>query len=100
DQLVGNRGDSAALKARAAGQISAGDGLMLTNQVEHDATIDVAGGLASGDAKVAQVYFSHDRPGNLVSPRTIYPSSGLVHKKMRSVFIFLFVVCRREGHGG
>ncbi len=63
DQLIGDGGNGAPLEAGAAGQIGARNGLMLAHQVEHDAAVDVAGGLASSDAKVAQVYFSHADPG-------------------------------------
>src|SRR5206468_1984087 len=70
-QLVGDSRNGAALKASAPGEIGTGNGLMVANEIEHDPAIDVASSLTSGDAKVAQVYFSHDRPGNLFSPRTI-----------------------------
>ena len=59
DQLFGDDGDRAALQAGVARQISPGDGLMRSYQVENDTAIDVSRSLARRDLKVGQIDSSH-----------------------------------------
>jgi hypothetical protein len=42
-----------------SGEIGAGDRLMTPYQVEHDAAVDIAGGLAGCHLKVGEINFSH-----------------------------------------
>ena len=59
DQLFSNYGDGAALQARLARQISPGDGLVRSYQVENDTAIDISRSLARRDLKVGQIDSSH-----------------------------------------
>jgi hypothetical protein len=57
--LFGDYGDGAALQAGMTRQISSGDGLMRSYQVENDTAIDVSRSLARRDLKVGQIDSSH-----------------------------------------
>jgi len=59
DQLFGDYGDGAALQAGLARQISPGNGLVRSYQVENDTAIDVSRSLARRDLKVGQIDSSH-----------------------------------------
>ena len=59
DQLFGDYGDGAALQAGLARQVSARDRLMRPDEVEHDATIDIARRLARCLLKIRQIDSSH-----------------------------------------
>jgi hypothetical protein len=59
DQLFGDSGHGAALHARTPSQTSTGNRLLLANQVQHNATVDIAGSLTPGNPEVVQINFSH-----------------------------------------
>jgi hypothetical protein len=52
DQLLGNRRDGAALKSRLARQVGTRNRLTGTNQIEHDAPINIARRFAGGNLEV------------------------------------------------
>jgi len=59
DQLLGDDGHRAALQAGLSHQIRPRNGLMLADKIQHDAAVDVAGGLARRHLKIIQVNFTH-----------------------------------------
>ena len=52
NELLGDGRDGAALKARAARQSGAGDGLMLTDQIENDPFVNITGRFTPRDLEV------------------------------------------------
>jgi len=59
DELLRDYRDGATLKPGVARQISSRDWLVATNQVQHDATIDIARGFTSRNLKVSEIDLSH-----------------------------------------
>jgi len=59
DQLFCDYRDSAALKPGVTSQIRARNRLVTANQVEHNATVDVASRFACCNLKVGQINLSH-----------------------------------------
>jgi hypothetical protein len=59
DQLFRDYRDCAALKPGMARQIGSRDRLMTSNQVQHDAPINVACGFAPCNLEVVEIYLSH-----------------------------------------
>src|SRR4030095_7283553 len=80
DQPLGDGRDGAALQTRMARQIGARDGLVLADQVEQHAPVDVARRLAGRHLYVIQIYLSHG------SVRT--GANGKTKPSLRSSLLF------------
>ena len=60
NQSFGDCRNRAPLQARITHQIRTGNGLMLPNQIQHDATVDVPDGFVRRHLKVIEVDLAHD----------------------------------------
>jgi hypothetical protein len=74
DELLGDHGDGAALQTRVTCEVGARDGLVRSDQIENDASIDIARSLAGSNLKIGQIDSSHG--GFADSFYTIVPVDG------------------------